>query len=104
MCSTRARAGSVLRSRAISPDDSGAGHYAVSDSSLTPTPIGHVHGARAEVEDEDDYWGGAESRIVLNESVEESALEGIETFSHAEILFVFDRVEDAKIIRGAPPA
>ncbi len=71
----------------------------MSVSTLTLTPIGHVHSARADVED--DYWGSAESRIVLNESVEESALEGIETFSHAEILFLFDRVEDAKIIRGA---
>lgn len=62
-------------------------------------PIAAVHGARAEVED--DFWGGAESRIVLTDAVEESALEGIETFSHAEILFLFDRVEDAKIIRGA---
>lgn len=62
-------------------------------------PIAHVHGARAEVED--DHWGGAESRIVLNETVDESALAGIELFSHAEILFVFDRVDPAKVIRGA---
>ncbi len=63
------------------------------------TPIAHVRGARADVED--DCWGGGESRIVLTDAVEESALEGIETFSHVEILFVFDRVEDEKIIRGA---
>ncbi len=63
------------------------------------SPIGHVQGARADVED--DYWGGAESRIVLNESVEESALAGIDQFSHAEILFVFDRVDPGNVIRGA---
>lgn len=63
------------------------------------SPIGSVQGARAGVED--DYWGGAESRIVLNESVEESALAGIDQFSHAEILFVFDRVDPGKVIRGA---
>lgn len=61
--------------------------------------IGTVRGARAEATD--DFWGGAESRIVLNEQVEESALEGIEAFSHCEVLFVFDRVPDAKIVRGA---
>ncbi|HEY8122946.1 MAG TPA: SAM-dependent methyltransferase [Myxococcota bacterium] len=61
--------------------------------------IAHVQGARADVED--DFWGGAESRLVLTDVVEESALDGIETFSHVEVLFVFDRVEDAKIIRGA---
>lgn len=66
---------------------------------LELTPIAHVRGARADVED--DHWGGAESRIVLTDAVEESALEGIEMFSHAEILFVFDRVPDAKIIRSA---
>ena len=71
----------------------------MTDDKFEVAAIGRVHGARADVED--DYWGDAESRIVLTESVEESALVGIETFSHAEILFVFDRVEDAKIIRGA---
>ncbi len=62
-------------------------------------PIAFVRGARADVED--DFWGGGEARLVLTDAVEESALEGIETFSHAEVLFVFDRVEDAKIVRGA---
>jgi tRNA (Thr-GGU) A37 N-methylase len=68
-------------------------------STFELTPIAHVRGARAGAED--DFWGDAESRIVLTDAVEESALEGIETFSHAEIVFVFDRVEDAKIVRGA---
>jgi tRNA (Thr-GGU) A37 N-methylase len=63
------------------------------------TPIAHVRGARGDVED--DFWGGAESRIVLTDAVEESALEGIDAFSHVEVIFVFDRVEDAKIVRGA---
>jgi tRNA (Thr-GGU) A37 N-methylase len=63
------------------------------------TPIAVVRGARSGVED--DYWGGAESRLVLTDAVEESALDGIEQFSHVEVLFVFDRVEDAKIVRGA---
>jgi tRNA (Thr-GGU) A37 N-methylase len=63
------------------------------------TPIAVVQGARSDVED--DYWGGAESRLVLTDALEESALDGIEQFSHVEVLFVFDRVEDAKIVRGA---
>lgn len=62
-------------------------------------PIAYVRGARSDVED--DFWGGAESRIVLTDAVEESALEGVESFSHVEVLFVFDRVEDARIVRGA---
>ena len=66
---------------------------------LELTPIAFVRGARSDVED--DFWGGAESRLVLTDAVEESALDGIEQFSHVEVLFVFDRVEDAKIVRGA---
>jgi tRNA (Thr-GGU) A37 N-methylase len=62
-------------------------------------PIAQVRGAREDVED--DFWGGAESRLELTDVVEESALEGIEAFSHVEVIFVFDRVEDAKIVRGA---
>jgi tRNA (Thr-GGU) A37 N-methylase len=62
-------------------------------------PIAYVRGARTDVED--DFWGGAESRLVLTDAVEESALEGIEAFSHVEVLYVLDRVEHAKIVRGA---
>ena len=67
MRSTPARTGYGLRSHVISSDDSEAGRRAMSSSTLTLTPIGHVHGARPEVEA--DCWGGAESRIVLNECV-----------------------------------
>jgi tRNA (Thr-GGU) A37 N-methylase len=49
----------------------------------------------------DDYWGDAQSRIVLNGSVGVDALDGIEQFSHAEILYLFDRVAEERIQRGA---
>jgi tRNA (adenine37-N6)-methyltransferase len=62
-------------------------------------PIGTVQTRRAEAED--DYWGGAESTIVLNDDFDPEALLGIEEFSHAEILFHFDRVDERKIVRGA---
>jgi tRNA (Thr-GGU) A37 N-methylase len=68
-------------------------------STLELVPIAFVHGARSDVED--DFWGGTESRLVLTDALEESALDGIEQFSHVEVLFVFDRVEDAKLVRGA---
>jgi tRNA-Thr(GGU) m(6)t(6)A37 methyltransferase TsaA len=61
--------------------------------------IGRVEGARAEAED--DFWGGAESCIVLAEQFPEDALQGIEDFSHAEVIFHFDRVDPAKIVTGA---
>jgi tRNA-Thr(GGU) m(6)t(6)A37 methyltransferase TsaA len=61
--------------------------------------IGIVKSGRAEAKDDD--WGGTESRIVLDERFEPDALQGLEDFSHAEILFHFDRVDPAKIVSGA---
>src|SRR5262249_40982260 len=49
----------------------------------------------------DDYWGGMESRIVLADSFAPDALEGIEQFSHAEIIYVFHEVDPGKIVSGA---
>jgi tRNA (adenine37-N6)-methyltransferase len=62
-------------------------------------PIGCVESARVTVAD--DFWGGGESRIVLTDAVEPDALNGIEDFSHAEIIYVFDQVVPEKIIHGA---
>src|SRR5262245_57524441 len=62
-------------------------------------PIGTVRSPRAELRDDD--WGGLQSRIVLDARFEPDALDGIEQFSHAEILFFFDRVDPEKIVAGA---
>jgi tRNA-Thr(GGU) m(6)t(6)A37 methyltransferase TsaA len=62
-------------------------------------PIGYVMAARTQAED--DYWGATESVITLNDEYPEDALAGLEEFSHAEILYVFHRVEPAKIVSGA---
>ena len=62
-------------------------------------PIGYVRDARAEAVD--DNWGLAESRIVLTDAMGDDALDGIEAFSHAEIVYFFDRVSEDKIQRGA---
>jgi tRNA-Thr(GGU) m(6)t(6)A37 methyltransferase TsaA len=66
---------------------------------LEMKPIGRVESARTVVED--DFWGGLESRIVLTDTVDPDALVGIEEFSHAEILYVFDQVAPEKIVTGA---
>jgi len=63
------------------------------------TPIGFVQGGRDRAED--DFWGGIESRIMLSDDVSIEALDGIEEFSHVEVVFVFDRVDSAKIVSGA---
>jgi len=66
---------------------------------LSMNPIGRVEAARSEAED--DYWGGAESCIALGDGFEPEALQGLEEFSHVEVLFVFDRVDEAKVVTGA---
>ncbi len=61
--------------------------------------IGRVEAARTQAED--DFWGGAESCITLADRYEPEALEGIEAFSHVEVLFLFDRVDPSRIVTGA---
>jgi tRNA-Thr(GGU) m(6)t(6)A37 methyltransferase TsaA len=68
--------------------------------SIQMTPIGRVEGGRA-VPDDDD-WGGSRARIVLDpERFNDEALMGLETFSHAEVIYVFDKVTDDQIVTGA---
>lgn len=69
------------------------------DKSIEMRPIGYIKSPRDVAED--DFWGGMESRIVLTDEVEADALDGIEEFSHVEVIYVFDRVSPEKIIRGA---
>jgi tRNA (Thr-GGU) A37 N-methylase len=67
--------------------------------SIAVEPIGHVRGGRVEVED--DNWGDVTSVIELSDTFGAEALASLDEFSHAEINFLFDRVPDAKIERGA---
>lgn len=60
-------------------------------------PIGYVRNARKEVED--DHRGEIVSEIVIE--IGEEALQGLEDFSHAEIVFYFDQVDESKIVTGA---
>lgn len=62
-------------------------------------PIGYVQAARTEAVD--DFWGSEESRIVLVPLFNAEALQGLMEFSHVEILFVFHKVEEERIVSGA---
>ena len=66
---------------------------------ITLQPIGTVRNSRCTLED--DHWGEVVSAIELNETLGAEALEGIEFFSHAEVIFYLDRVQEQKIERGA---
>lgn len=67
--------------------------------SFTVAPVGHVRGGRTVVEDDD--WGGVTATIELAEGFGPEALAGLADFSHAEIVFLFDRVPPEKIETGA---
>jgi tRNA-Thr(GGU) m(6)t(6)A37 methyltransferase TsaA len=62
--------------------------------------IGMVEAVRAQAE-EDDFLGGEEACIALTEEFDMAALQGIDDFSHVEILYFFHEVEPSKIVSGA---
>ena len=63
-------------------------------------PVGVVRATRAAVEDDD--WDAVRTRIELDaERFTGEALAGLETFSHVEVIFLMDRVEEAHVERGA---
>jgi tRNA-Thr(GGU) m(6)t(6)A37 methyltransferase TsaA len=50
----------------------------------------------------DDAWDAVACEIVLDaKMVGADALAGLETFSHVEVLYVFDQVSDDEIVTGA---
>jgi len=66
----------------------------------TVTPIGHVRGGRVEAIDDD--WGASRARIELDPAqFATDALAGLSDFSHAEVIFLFDKVQGDKIETGA---
>ena len=62
-------------------------------------PIGHVRGGR--VENEDDAWGSVEAAIELAGHLPDEALQGLDAFSHALVVFHFDRIDPATVSTGA---
>jgi tRNA (adenine37-N6)-methyltransferase len=68
--------------------------------SIAMTPIGQVRGGRSVAEDDD--WGGSRACVVLDpERFDDEALMGLDSFSHAEVIYVFDKVTEEQIVTGA---
>ena len=68
--------------------------------SIALEPIGVVRGGRGEPVDDD--WGESRARIELDtRRFTAEALSGLDTFSHAEIVFVFDRVQADDVVMDA---
>ena len=68
-------------------------------TALPVTPIGYVGGGRSSPED--DNWGQERAAIEIVDALPPEALAGLDAFSHAEIIFQFHLVPDAKIETGA---
>jgi len=66
---------------------------------ITLEAIGYVHSTRKEVKD--DHWEQEEMYIELTSEFTDESLMGLDTFSHAEILFFMDKVKPEKIKRAA---
>jgi tRNA-Thr(GGU) m(6)t(6)A37 methyltransferase TsaA len=67
---------------------------------FTMTAIGHVRGGR--VEATDDEWGPVEATIELDaERFTADVVAGLDEFSHVDVVYVFDQVDEARINLGA---
>lgn len=64
---------------------------------ITLSPIAFVKNKRQNMED--DFWGNVISEITIADNLPEESLDGIETFSHLEIIFYFDK--STKELKGA---
>lgn len=63
-------------------------------------PIGHVRCSR--IEPQDDRWDRESCLIELDpHELSPDATLGLGSFSHIEIIYLFDRVDEAKVCRGA---
>lgn len=66
----------------------------------TLMPIGHVRGGRSQPID--DNWSTVTSRIELDPlELDASATDGLDAFSHVDVVYLFDRVDPADVRTGA---
>jgi tRNA-Thr(GGU) m(6)t(6)A37 methyltransferase TsaA len=64
-------------------------------------PVAIVKNSRMEISD--DYWGGVVSEIQLLDHIPADAFDCIETFSHLEIIFHFDKSNKSdRVFKGYP--
>ena len=66
---------------------------------ITIRPLGFVRSPRQDVRDDD--WGDVIARIELFPEFTPESLHGLEEFSHAEVLYYFDRVAADSVVHGA---
>lgn len=64
-------------------------------------PVAAVMNSRKDLSD--DFWGTVISEIELNENIPAEAFNGIDEFSHLEIIFYFDKTDGSKIVFNGHP-
>ncbi|TFU00394.1 S-adenosylmethionine-dependent methyltransferase [Polymorphobacter arshaanensis] len=68
--------------------------------SFTILPVGQVVGGRIPADDDD--WDGVTARIELDTTrFGPEALQGLDAFSHAEIVYLFDKLPESQVSFGA---
>ncbi|MGW7381116.1 TrmO family methyltransferase domain-containing protein [Streptomyces sp. NPDC054794] len=68
------------------------------DTGAAGTTSGH-----AEVRDRTDNWGAVRNTITIDERFGEACLQGLEGFSHVEVLFIFDQFPEHDDYREPRP-
>lgn len=64
------------------------------------SPIGHVQSSRTEAIDDD--WESVSASIALDATrFTDDSLAGLAEFSHVEVVYLFDRVEEGEVQSGA---
>lgn len=75
----------------------------MADETFEVAPIAHVRGGR--VEPTDDQWGGSETIIRIDDArFTEESVQGLEEFSHLEIVFRFHLTDQSDLHFGARSA
>ena len=62
------------------------------------SPIAWIHNSHPATTDDD--WGSLISEIVLDPSMPDESLDGLDAFSHLEIIFHFHLVNEAEVVFG----
>ncbi len=71
-------------------------------SAFEITPIGSVRNDRTDVQDTDN-WGAVRSTITIDERFGDACLQGLEGFSHVEVLFILDQFPERDDYREPRP-
>src|SRR5665213_1548380 len=66
---------------------------------ITLSPIAYVKNMRNDMSD--DHWGNVLSEITIVDELPEECLEGIEAYSHLEIIYHFNKADESKTMKGA---